>query len=172
MTDTAAPHASIARDRADVRRDLVVVGATPGGIATALRGAREGLTVLLTERASHVGGMLTGGLCVMDTQYDQSRAAIYNEICERVLNHYRSQYGADSVQYQHVQPRNKWPLTAEPHVLQQVLTEMVATEKNVTVATGWWPTAVIRSGRLLRQVEFGEELLDTRQTQHLVTARV
>ena len=43
--------------------DLVVVGGTPGGIACAVRAAREGLTVLLVSRTRHLGGMLQSTDC-------------------------------------------------------------------------------------------------------------
>src|SRR3546814_19672831 len=36
---------------------LVVYGATPGGVALALRAAREGLKVLLVNHTQHLGGM-------------------------------------------------------------------------------------------------------------------
>src|SRR5690349_2311991 len=39
--------------------DLVVVGGTPGGIACAVRGAREGMNVLLVSPMKHLGGFLT-----------------------------------------------------------------------------------------------------------------
>src|SRR5688572_30043912 len=39
--------------------DLVVIGGTPGGIACAVRGAREGMNVLLVQHNRHIGGMLT-----------------------------------------------------------------------------------------------------------------
>ena len=42
--------------------DLVVVGGTPGGVACAVRAAREGLDVLLVNHHKHLGGMLTSGL--------------------------------------------------------------------------------------------------------------
>ena len=38
--------------------DLVVVGATPGGIACAVRAAREGLSVLLTNWNAHLNHMM------------------------------------------------------------------------------------------------------------------
>src|SRR3982750_3865927 len=42
--------------------DLVVVGGTPGGIACAVRAAREGLTVLLVQHNKPAGGMMTHAL--------------------------------------------------------------------------------------------------------------
>ena len=42
--------------------DLVVYGATAGGVTTAISGARRGLKTVLLEPRNHVGGMATGGL--------------------------------------------------------------------------------------------------------------
>jgi hypothetical protein len=42
--------------------DLVVYGATAGGVITAVAAAREGLTVALLEPGRHLGGMVSGGL--------------------------------------------------------------------------------------------------------------
>ena len=53
--------------------DVVVAGATPGGIAMAVRAAREGLEVLLVTHSEHLGGMLAEGLSVWDTQYEGRR---------------------------------------------------------------------------------------------------
>jgi hypothetical protein len=46
--------------------DLVVYGGTAGGVITAVRGAREGLSVVLLEPGAHLGGMTTGGLSRTD----------------------------------------------------------------------------------------------------------
>ena len=42
--------------------DLVVYGATAGGVATAVSGARAGLKVALLEPRKNIGGMASGGL--------------------------------------------------------------------------------------------------------------
>src|SRR5580692_5181174 len=41
--------------------DLVVVGGGPAGIAAALAGARNGLSVTLLERYPYLGGLPSGG---------------------------------------------------------------------------------------------------------------
>ncbi|MBC7928550.1 MAG: FAD-dependent oxidoreductase [Bryobacteraceae bacterium] len=46
--------------------DLVVYGATAGGVMTAVSGARHGLKTVLLEPGRHVGGMATGGLSRTD----------------------------------------------------------------------------------------------------------
>lgn len=53
--------------------DLAVIEGTPGGIAMAVRAAREGLSVLLVNRHAHLGGILSSGLGVWDTQYEGRR---------------------------------------------------------------------------------------------------
>ena len=42
--------------------DVVVYGATPGGIAAAISASQEGLSVALLEPTGHVGGLSTSGL--------------------------------------------------------------------------------------------------------------
>ncbi len=42
--------------------ELVVVGGTPGGIATAVTAARLGRSVALVEYHRHIGGMSASGL--------------------------------------------------------------------------------------------------------------
>jgi len=42
--------------------DVVVVGGGPGGVASAIAAARNGVKTLLIERYGHLGGMATGGL--------------------------------------------------------------------------------------------------------------
>jgi len=42
--------------------DLVVFGATPGGVMTAIAAARNGADAVLVEPSWWIGGLLTGGL--------------------------------------------------------------------------------------------------------------
>lgn len=52
--------------------DLVVFGATPGGIMTAIAAARNGAHTVLVEPSSWIGGMLTGGLSHSVSDFDES----------------------------------------------------------------------------------------------------
>ncbi len=129
--------------------DVVVVGATPGGIACAVRAAREGLRVLLVSPRTHLGGMLTSGLGVEDTLYLGRRAPLYSEFRDGVKRHYRETYGADSEQY-HTCVTGR--LTFEPHVAEAVLTGMVEAEAGLEVLRGYSPVSVERSGRRLHAI--------------------
>ncbi|MBB5787849.1 FAD-dependent oxidoreductase [Jiangella mangrovi] len=50
----------------DAEADVVVYGATSGGVTAAVRAARDGLSVVLLVFGDHVGGMTTGGLGTTD----------------------------------------------------------------------------------------------------------
>jgi hypothetical protein len=131
--------------------DVVIAGATPSAIATAVRVAREGKRALLVAHGRHLGGMLTSGLNVEDTLYLGNRAPLYTEFREGVKRHYRETYGEDSDQYKTCTTGR---LTFEPHVAENVLTALVESEPNIEVWRGYVPVTVERAGRLLRAVTF------------------
>lgn len=64
--------------------DLVVVGATVGGVVCAVRAAREGCTVLLVRHNRHIGGMLANGLMQWDALYGGPRASIFTELLRNI----------------------------------------------------------------------------------------
>jgi len=47
------------------RSDLVVVGGGPAGIAAAVAGARNRLSVTLVERYPYLGGLASGGMVLV-----------------------------------------------------------------------------------------------------------
>ena len=115
----------------DYQFDLVVYGATAGGAATAIAGAREGLRVALVNPGRHVGGMVSGGLSATDRGKVEVIGGISREFFERVGKRYN----------QPVQ----WNL--EPHVAEDVFNEMLR-EAKVTV----FPDSRIReSGGVVKQ---------------------
>jgi hypothetical protein len=130
--------------------ELVVLGSTPGGIACAVRAAREGLRVLLVSYERTLGGMLAGGLGVTDTLYDGLRAPLYQAFCDGVVQHYRTTYGEGSEQ--HLACRVGRRTYFEPRVAEQILTDLVAAEPAVEVLRGWYVERVERQGRRLLAV--------------------
>ena len=68
--------------------DLVVYGATAGGLATAVSGARHGLKTVLLEPRRNVGGMATGGLSRTDTGIREVIGGFALEFYYRVGNEY------------------------------------------------------------------------------------
>lgn len=76
--------------------EVVVIGATPGGIATAVTAARLGRRVLLIEYHRHVGAMSTSGLGASDIEHRAVIQGIFREFVDRVKAYYVGKYGADS----------------------------------------------------------------------------
>ncbi len=98
--------------------DLVVYGGTAGGVITAVRGAREGLSVALLEPGSHLGGMATGGLSRTDFGKKEVIGGDALEFYWRVGRKYEIGRYAQDVAWFY-----------EPKVGEQVLREMLAEAK-------------------------------------------
>ena len=65
----------------------------PAGLSCAVRAAREGLAVVVVAHTPYLGGMLTSGLCVWDTQWEGRRAPFYDEWRQALLDYYKEAYG-------------------------------------------------------------------------------
>jgi hypothetical protein len=134
--------------------DLVVIGGTPGGIACAMRAARQGLSVLLVNRHDHLGGIMSSGLGVWDTQWEGKRSPIYDEVRQSFFNYYRATYGENSPQYRDALPGASGHTNGryEPRVAEKIFTDLVAREKRITVLKGFVPVAVEGEGALVKSV--------------------
>lgn len=133
-----------------VKVDLVVYGATPAGIASAVAAARAGHSVRLIEPGAHVGGLLTGGLSYSDFRTQESVTGFFREYMNRVLAYYEKQYGKDSQQVRDC----FLGAHSEPHVSALILREMMAEENLLTVSTGWWLLRMESRGRAITAAEF------------------
>jgi hypothetical protein len=93
--------------------DVVVYGATAGGVIAAVSAAREGLSTALLEPGRHLGGMTSGGLGRTDHGKEETIGGYSLEFYKRVGKHYGE------------------PITwyFEPHVAESVFREMVAEAK-------------------------------------------
>ena len=138
--------------------DLVVVGGTPGGIACAVRAAREGLDVLLVNRTRHLGGMMANGLVQWDALYGGRRSPLFSELLRHIEKHYADTYGRNSHEYRSARfTQGHYPLgMVEPHVAERLFTGLVAAEKRVKLLLGYVPVAVGRNGAMLTRVTLGE----------------
>jgi hypothetical protein len=101
--------------------DLVVYGATAGGVATAVSAARLGLSVALLEPGRHVGGMVSGGLSHTDVGRREVIGGAALEFYWRAGTYYGlPQYLQDFAWY------------VEPKVAEQIFRQMLQ-EAGVTV---------------------------------------
>ena len=96
--------------------DVVVYGATAGGVIAAVTSAREGLKAAIVEPGRNLGGMTTGGLGQTDYGRRETIGGYSLEFYQRVGKKYGQPIG--------------WHF--EPHVAEEVLQEMVK-EAGVTV---------------------------------------
>jgi hypothetical protein len=104
--------------------DLVVYGATAGGVTTAVAGGRHGLRTVLLEPGNHIGGMVSGGLSGTDVGRSEVIGGMALEFYWRAGRH----YGLD----RHLQQIAWMP---EPGVAEQIMRQMLS-EAKVTLLTG------------------------------------
>ncbi len=124
--------------------DVIVYGATPGGVCAAVGAAREGASVILVEPTAHVGGVNTGGLCFSDSNQTVRTAlrGLFEEFHQRIEADY-TQRGV-TLPYRVAEKDNKhW--TYEPHVAARV-TDALLSEAKVSVQTGQVLSKVEKDG--------------------------
>lgn len=133
--------------------DLVVYGATGGGIVHSICAARQGLKVVLVSPEPHLGGMLSNGLTTMDTLYNGFRAPIYEEIRHAIHVYYQNKYGYDSEQYYQSLPGQP-KVKVEAHVFERIIDQMISAESQITVFKSYFPVNMECEGAQLQSVTF------------------
>lgn len=153
LTFLALTVVSLARAET-LQADLCIYEATPGGIAMAVRAAREGLSVVLVNHNDHIGGILSNGLGVWDTLWEGKRSPIYDEARQAIFDYYRTTYGENSPQFRDALPGKSGHTNGkfEPKVAEMVLTQLVAKESRIRVITNRVPQSVNREGALIQSV--------------------
>jgi hypothetical protein len=127
-------------------QDVVIYGATAGGVIAGVAAARQGLSVTIAEPGHHVGGMTSGGLGRTDHGKKETIGGMSLEFYQRVGKH----YGEPVTWY------------FEPHVAELVLKQMAA-EAKVRILFGHRlrPETGVRKRRgVIREIYFenGESL--------------
>lgn len=112
--------------------DVVVVGATPSGVAAAVAAARSGAKVVLLEESRHVGGILAGGLTNTDIRKHGAVGGIYVEFKRLVVEHYTKTYGAGSPELKLCKDGNMF----QPKVAEMVFRQLLTAEPNVRLIEG------------------------------------
>jgi len=142
-----------AQETAPPSYDVVVVGATPGGIAAAVAAARAGCSVGLFEPSAHIGGVVVGGLTATDFGDRRTIGGISREFFQRVLEHYQAQYGADSKQARACN-KGYW---FEPHVAETVFRQLIDSAGRIELFTRHPLIEVEVNGRRIARVRFRDE---------------
>lgn len=115
------------RQSLHARYEVVVIGATPAGIAAAIAAARLGHRVALVERTTHIGGMMTGGLSGADRRYRQASGGLFAEFLRRIERFYTDAYGENSPQHRSCRDGYLF----EPKVASLVFHQMLAETPNL-----------------------------------------
>ncbi|MCB1133459.1 MAG: FAD-dependent oxidoreductase [Verrucomicrobiae bacterium] len=106
------------------RADVIVYGATPGGVCAAVAAAREGASVILLEPTAHIGGMNTGGLSFSDS--DQTVRNTLGGLFDEWHGRIEKDYLDRDIQLPYrVSEKNHAPWTYEPHVASRVTRRML-----------------------------------------------
>ena len=111
----------------DQEYDIVIYGATSGGIVAAVQAARKGLSVIIIEPYGHLGGLTTGGLGATDSGRADAIGGVSREFYQRLRKYYENdnvwihepstlQEGQDAI----------WRF--EPHVAMKVYRQMLDEE--------------------------------------------
>ncbi|PQO28101.1 xanthan lyase [Blastopirellula marina] len=130
--------------------DVIVYGSTPGGFCAAIAAAREGVSVILLEPTSHVGGVNTGGLSFSDSNQTvrSTVMGLFDEWHRRI----EADYKARGVQLPYdvsVKDNAKW--TYEPHVATRVTMAMLQ-QAGVEVLSGHVLASVKMDGATIKQL--------------------
>lgn len=112
--------------------DIIVVGATPGGLATAITAARLGRKVAVIESHNHIGGMTTSGLGKSDVEQKEFIGGLFKEFTQRVYSYYKARFPKDSTDLKLCRQGYYF----EPSVAEKILNEMVYETGNIVLFTG------------------------------------
>ena len=118
--------------------DVVVYGATAGGVAAAVQASRSGKSVVLVEPGTHVGGLTSGGLGFTDSGNKAVVGGVAREFYRRLKAHYVKpeswtlEKPEDCKTYR---PADDAVWSFEPKVAEAALRDMLA-EAKVTVTFG------------------------------------
>lgn len=137
--------------------DLVIVGGTPAGVAMAITAARYGLSVLIVNHNEHMGGFLTSGASVWDTLYEGKRSPVYNDLRQRIFDHYKTTYGENSPQYRNSLPGETGHTNGrfEARVAESIIDRMLdEVEANVQIRKGFIPRSAQVVDQSIRSVTF------------------
>lgn len=116
-----------------IEADVCIYGGTSGGVVAAVQVARMGKRAVIAEPGKHLGGMTTGGLSAVDIGDPRTVGGIAREYFTRLV----ASYGKALVWDKAFESKGGGPATGgaysiEPHVAEQVFTEM-AREAKVSV---------------------------------------
>jgi hypothetical protein len=123
--------------------DVLIYGATPGGISAALEAAKLGKRTLILTPTTHVGGMTTSGISATDA-YPQDRLWAMGGFARRFVDAVNTRYGAT------------WTMGGifgEPHIAESILLEMLRGAPSVSVEYGAELASAVTASHQIKYVQ-------------------
>lgn len=137
--------------------DIVVIGGTPGGIMSAIEGARMGKSVVILERSDRIGGLPANGLGATDIATRGATTGLFSEFTNAIKKYYIDRYGKDSQQVKDCSDGFHF----EPAVAEKVLTDMIASCDSLIDV------------RVMRQFNFSSgDIVMTDDDRHIDSVRI
>src|SRR5438270_2333049 len=143
-----------------VHCDVLIVGASLGGVAAAMRAAEMGADVHLIEAGEWIGGQLTSqGVCTPDENLWielGGGTASYRAFRERIRQHYgQFRLSAEGRAQEELNPGSCWVsrISMEPKVAQRVLREALDILPTLTLNLNRTVTEIAISGDSISAVE-------------------
>lgn len=115
----------------EIRCDILVAGATTGGVAATLEAARRGHSVCLAEETDSLGGQFTSVPALDEHKFIEISGATrsYHQFRNRIREHYRKNFrlSAAAANWENLNPGSCYvsSLCYEPKVTEQLLEEMM-----------------------------------------------
>ena len=170
-TSRTAPARRVARE---MTAEVVIIGASLGGVAAALAAARMGCSVILTEETRWIGGQATTqGIPLDEHPWSEryGRTQSYADFRDGVRAYYRRHYPLTAAARadRNLNPGAGWvsKLCFEPRVGLAVLQEMLAphlASGRIVILTQHRPLSVAMDGDHARAVTLLDELNHTERT--------
>lgn len=135
-------------DKEVLKYEIVILGATPGGLATAITAARLGRKVAVLEPHNHIGGMTASGLGKSDVEQKEFIGGLFREFTTRIYQYYQSKFEPDSEDLK----LSREGYYFEPSVAEKILNEMVAETGNINVFTGHELQDVIVENNCIKRI--------------------
>lgn len=131
-----------------IETDVLVIGGTAAGCSAAIAAARDGISVVVLEPTSSIGGITANGVHCFDTGSLQALSGVAEQFVGRVLDHYR-RAGLD-----HPMLRSKSDVPWEFHVAERIWKAMIADAKGVRFINNAVPVGVTMESNTIVEVQW------------------
>ena len=137
-----------------IKTDVLIVSGSTSGISAGLQCARMGVSTLIVEETTWLGGMLTSaGVSAVDGNYDL-QGGIWKEFRDLLVSHYGSEEALAT----------GWVSNTlfEPHVGDSIFKALVKKENKLSILYGYHLKNVLKNGNKVTGAVFENETNETK----------